>query len=289
MKYKFIKKFSFEFPAEKMCLVLKASRSGYYKWLNHKPRKREQENKILLDKIKDIDKDHNGLYGSRRIHIELKEFNLFYNLKRIIRLMKSNNIYAKTKKKFKITTNSAHSEPISANLLKRNFVTYAPDMVWVGDITYVWTMEGWMYLSTVIDLFSRKVVGWAMRDNMSTDLIIESFLNAASKRKINMGLIFHSDRGSQYASKDFKKILNLYQVKQSMSGKGNCYDNAVAESFFHTYKTEEVYFNSYKTKEFALLKTFEYIEAYYNRKRRHSFLGYLSPDNFENQVAGKAA
>ena len=289
MKYIFIKKFSFEFPVEKMCLVLKASRSRYYKWLNHKPGKREQENKILLNKIKNIYKDHRGLYGSRRIHIELQESDLFYNLKRVVRLIKLHNIYAKTKKKFKITTNSVHSEPISDNLLKRDFVTYAPNKVWVGDITYVWTQEGWMYLSTIIDLFSRKIVGWAMRANMSTDLIVESFLNASAKRKINTGLIFHSDRGSQYASKEFRKILNLYQVKQSMSGKGNCYDNAVAESFFHTYKTEEVYFNIYKTKKVALLQTFEYIEAYYNRKRRHSFIGYLSPEEFENQVAEKAA
>jgi transposase InsO family protein len=195
--------------------------------------------------------------------------------------MYKHNIAAKRKKKFKRTTNSNHSNYISPNLLNQNFRVNSPNEVWVSDITYISTYEGWLYLAVILDLYSRKIVGWSMSNRITSQLVIDAIENAILDRKPEVKLIFHSDRGTQYSSADFRKILKKHGIIQSMSGKGNCYDNAVAESFFHTLKTELVYWEKYKTRKEAKSSVFNFIEGFYNRRRRHSYLKYLSPFNFE--------
>jgi len=199
---------------------------------------------------------------------------------RVARLMRENGIMAKTKRRFKITTDSKHNLPIAENLLGQDFTADAPNKTWTGDITYVWTRQGWMYLAVVLDLFNREIVGWSMRKRITKDIVTKALAMAIQRKRPQAGLIFHSDRGSQYASNEFRKLLEEHHFVQSMSGKGNCYDNAVTESFFHTLKTELVYFERYKTRSEARQGIFEYIEIFYNRVRRHSYLGYVSPVDF---------
>ncbi|NOX66676.1 MAG: IS3 family transposase [Chlorobi bacterium] len=272
-----------------MCKTLGVTRSGYHHYLKNRYRKRKLENKVILELIKQIWKNSHHLYGYRRIHAELHSQGLYCNRKRILRLMHQNNIAAKTKKKFKRTTNSNHSNYISPNLLEQNFRVNSSNEVWVADITYISTYEGWLYLSVVIDLYSRKVVGWSMSNRMTSQLVIDSLEYAIADRKPEVGLIFHSDRGSQYSSVEFRRSLKRNRIIQSMSGKGNCYDNAVAESFFHTLKTELVYWIRYKTRKEARSSIFAYIEGFYNRRRRHSYLNYFSPSNFEILYLKKVA
>ena len=204
-----------------------------------------------------------------------------YAICRIARLMRINGIAAKTRRRFKATTNSRHCLPVSPNLLNRHFTADGPNKVWTSDITYVWTEEGWLYLAVVLDVFSRQIVGWSMGERIDTALVLRAFNQAVMRRRPTPGLIFHSDRGSQYASADFRKALKLCGAVQSMSNKGDCYDNSITETFFHTLKTELVYFERYKTRAEAKRGIFEYIEAFYNRLRRHSALGYRSPFAFE--------
>ena len=225
--------------------------------------------------------DSRQTYGTERIQEDLREQGEKVSRRRIGRLMKKVGLVCKTIKKFKATTNSNHNERISTNLLNRNFKVDAPNKVWVGDITYIWTDEGWFYLATVIDLFSRKVVGWSMANHMRTSLVNDAMQMAIWQRKPPKGLIWHTDRGSQYASKEHRALLKTHKIQQSMSRKGDCWDNAVAESFFHTLKTELVFHERYKTREQAHASVFEYIEVFYNRKRRHSASGMMSPANFE--------
>lgn len=198
-------------------------------------------------------------------------------------IMSKYGIVPKTCRKFKATTDSKHNHPVASNLLNRNFRIDEPDRVWVGDITYIWTREGWQYLSTVIDLFSKRVVAWSTDKRMKKDLVISSFKKAVKLRKPSKGLIFHSDRGSQYASLDFRIELKKVHAKQSMSRKGDCWDNAVAESFFKTIKTEMIYWNNFQTRDEANAKIFEYIEMFYNSRRLHSTLDYMSPNKFEEK------
>jgi len=281
MKFKFIENNREGFRIGKMCKTLGVTRSGYHRYLKNRYGKRKLENKVILELIEQIWKNSHHLYGYRRIHAELRSQGLYCNRKRTLRLMRENNIAAKTKKKFKRTTNSNHSNYVSPNLLKQNFRVNSPNEVWVADITYISTYEGWLYLSVVLDLYSRKVVGWSMSNRMTSQLVSDSLEYAIADRKPEVGLIFHSDRGSQYASIDFRRLLKKHEIIQSMSGKGNCYDNAVAESFFHTLKTELVYWIKYKARKEARSSIFEYIECFYNRRRRHSYLNYFSPSNFE--------
>jgi len=199
---------------------------------------------------------------------------------RIARLMRENGIQAKTKRRFKITTDSKHNLPIAENLLDQEFTVDAPNKTWTGDITYIWTKQGWMYLAVVLDLFNREIVGWSMRKRITRDIVIAALAMAIQRKRPHKGLIFHSDRGSQYASHEFRRLLEKHSIIQSMSGKGNCYDNAVTESLFHTLKTELVYFEKYRTRAEARQSIFEYIEIFYNRVRRHSALGYVSPVDF---------
>jgi len=281
MKFKFIENNRASFRIGKMCKVLGVTRSGYHSCLKKRYSKRKLENRILLELIKQIWKNSHHLYGYRRIHAELRSQGLYCNRKRILSLMYQNNIAAKTKKKFKKTTNSNHSNYTSPNLLEQNFRVNSPNEVWVADITYISTYEGWLYLAVVLDLYSRKVVGWSMSNRMTSQLVINSLENAITDRKPEVGLFFHSDRGSQYSSGEFRRLLKKHEIIQSMSGNGNCYDNAVAESFFHTLKTELVYWIKYKTRMEARSSIFNYIEGFYNRRRRHSYLNYFSPYNFE--------
>ena len=269
------------YNVEALCEVLKVSRSAYYDWLDRPTSKREQANQELLIKIKDIHVDSRNIYGYRRVYQALRQKGINCSENRVFRLMNKNNIFAKTKKKFRVTTDSKHNLPIAENLLNRVFKVERPNSHWVGDISYLWTKEGWLYLAIVIDLYSRAVIGWSVDKRMTTNLIEEALLQAIWRRTPQSGLMFHSDRGSQYASESFKRLLRMHQITSSMSRKGNCWDNAVAESFFKTIKTELTYHCSYATKEEAKLSIFEYIEVFYNRKRLHSSIGYMAPMQFE--------
>jgi len=272
-----------------MCRALKVSRSGYYRWRNNPMSRMEKENRKLTREIIEIHKESRFTYGSPRIHAELRERGYFIGHNRVARLMRLNKIRAKTKRRFKITTHSKHRQPISPNLLKEVEIV-KPNQVWASDITYIRTCEGWLYLCVIMDLYSRFIVGWNLEDRLTKDLVIKAFDMACGRRKPEEGLIFHSDRGSQYASEEFRKALVRMGFTSSMSGKGNCYDNAYAESLFHTIKIEEVYGNIYETKEVASLRIFDYIEVFYNRVRKHSGLGYLSPYQFEQSLElGKVA
>lgn len=281
MTYCFVREHTCEYTVEEMCAVLEVSRSGYYRWSKRKKSVREEENERLLKQIKVIFELSKKTYGSPRIKSALPGNWITVGKNRVARLMQRNAIYAKTKKKFKVTTNSRHNRPVATNLLNQNFTVTVPNKVWVSDITYIWTDEGWLYLATVLDLYSRRIVGWSVKERLKDDLVIEAFEKACVNRNPQKGLIFHSDRGSQYASSEFRKKLSKREFLQSMSGAGNCYDNACAESFFHTLKTELVYFEHYKTRAEAKTSLFEYIEMFYNRFRRHSTLGYKSPAQFE--------
>ena len=273
----------YEFRIVKMAKVLDVSLSGYYAWRKRRKSKRSQENDNLLIAIRDIYHEGRKTYGSPSITIELNRRGISCGKNRVARLMKNNGIYAITKRRFKVTTDSRHKEPISENLLKQGVIIQRPNRVWVSDITYIWTRERWMYLSVILDLYSRTIVGWSMRKCLKKELVTEALCMAYNIRKPAPGLIFHSDRGVQYASAAVRSFLSGHGFIQSMSGKGNCYDNAYAESFFHTLKTELIYQNNYQTREDAKQDIFEYIEVFYNRKRRHSALGYLSPQQFEKK------
>lgn len=265
-----------------MCDVLEVSRSGYYSWATQEfPSARALENKKLSAEIKMIFLEHKCRYGSRRIRRVLINKGYPVSRKRVCKLMRTQGLYCKTKRKFKQTTDSNHGLPIAPNLLQREFSPANPNQVYVGDITYIPTQEGWLYLTVVLDLFSRQVVGWSMNERMKASLVNDALLMAIWKRKPGKGLISHTDRGSQYASHSHRKLLELHGIKQSMSRKGNCWDNAVAESFFHTLKVELTHHEQFKTREEAKQKIFHYIEAYYNRLRMHSANDYLSPVEYE--------
>jgi putative transposase len=281
MKYQFIERHRSAFAVEKMCLALKVTASGYYRQRKRGKSKRALSNEQLDQAIRVAHRKSRGNYGSPRITKELKEQGIGCSENRVARRMQKNGIAAKTKRRFKVTTKSKHNHPVAENVLQQNFAATAQNQVWVSDITYVWTREGWLYLAIVLDLFSRQVVGWAMSHCLGQDMVLQALRQALLRRGPVPGLIFHSDQGVQYACQAFRELLIQFRIIQSMSGKGNCYDNAVAESFFHTLKTELVYFEDYQTREEARRSIFEYIEVFYNRERRHSALNYLSPVNFE--------
>jgi putative transposase len=271
------------FPVEKMCTFLRLSRSSYYSWVNRKPSIREQENKVLEKMISEIHVKSRGTYGSPRISRELQELGFLASKPRVARLMKSNGIQSKIRKKWKVTTNSNHKYPVVSNKLNREFTTKNPSEAWVSDITYIATKEGWLYLTVILDLWDRKIIGWALSKTMyAKDTVIPAWKMANDNRKINTPLIFHSDRGIQYACKEFTNYLGRDElVTRSMSRKGNCWDNAVAESFFKTLKTELVYHQDYETRKEAELAVFDYIETWYNRQRRHSALNGMTILEFE--------
>ncbi len=253
------------------------SRSGYYSWCSRGKSNRQRERERLIPQVKMIHEQARGSYGARRISEELTAAGESCGRTKAATLMQLANITAKQKKKFKATTDSKHNLPVAKNLLKRKFTVSQPDKVYCSDITYLWTSEGWLYLAVVIDLFSRKVVGWAVSRRMKKQLVINALQMAVFRRRPEPGLIFHSDRGSQYCSHAFQKMLTNYQMKSSMSRKGNCWDNSVAESFFGSLKTERVYDSRYSTREEAKSDVIDYIEMFYNSNRRHSYFGYITP------------
>ncbi len=264
-----------------MSKVLKVDRSSYYHWINAGCVIKKEDTQ-LNDLIEAIFIQGRRNYGTRRIQDKLKElYGLILSRKRISSIMKDLNLKVKMKRRYKNTTDSNHNLPIAPNLLNRDFYASAPDTKYVGDITYISTGEGWLYLATVIDLYSRKVVGWSMDDTMKVSLVNNALNMAISHRKPPKGLLWHTDRGSQYASYSHKDLLQKYSIVQSMSRKGNCWDNAVAESFFKTLKSDLVYQTYFYTKNQAKREIFEYIEFYYNRVRSHSYLDNLSPLKFE--------
>lgn len=264
-----------------MCKFMQVSRSGYYEWLNNPECNRDKEDKELTSMIKTIFLKGRSNYGIRPIKKELSRQGIIVSKKRIARLMTEANLVCKTKRKFKVTTDSKHTRAVAPNLLERKFNVTAANCYWVGDITYVPTEEGFLYLATVIDLYSRKIVGWSMNSNMKADLVNKALLMAIWQRKPPKGLIWHTDRGSQYCSDSHSKLTKQHSIIQSMSRKGDCWDNAVAESFFHTLKTELIYQRKFKTREEARHVIFEYIEVFYNRIRMHSTNDYLSPVEYE--------
>ncbi len=249
MKYEFIKANRSAFSIQKMCHVLEVSKSGYYKYQTKPESQRDKDDNILLNRIQDIYKDNNGRYGSPRIKKQLSKEQIVCSKNRVARLMSKNNIKAKARRKFKFTTDSNHNHAVAENVLKQEFTATEINQKWVSDITYIYTQEGWLYLAVILDLCSRKVVGWSMGDRINKELTINALLQAMCRRRIINGIILHSDRGVQYACNDYVHLVKENKFIQSMSGKGNCYDNAVMESFFKTLKIEEVYWQQYLTRE----------------------------------------
>lgn len=292
MKYRFIKNYEYLFPIEKMCKVLGVGSSSYYKWKSKPISNRLLKKNKIKQQISAIYFASKQRYGSPRITFELQS--LGYKISRITvaKYMKELGLRSKLSKKFKVTTDSKHNYLLVENVLNRNFNVTNPSRVWVSDITYIQTKEGFLYLTTVIDLYDRKVIGWSLSKTMSTQRTsLAAWKMAIKNRPVQKGLIFHSDRGVQYASKKFANTLESYGVIRSMSRKGNCWDNAVAESFFKSLKTELIYGNNLITKEQMELEVFEYIEIWYNKKRRHSALNYKTIEEFNkpNKIYKNAA
>jgi putative transposase len=267
----------------KMCRILNVSHSGYYEWRGRDESCRKKKDIELKEKIRAIYEQNKKRYGSPRIHEALGVQGTKCSKKRVERLMREMAIQAKHKRQFKVTTKSDHNHPVADNLLNRNFKATYPNQKWVADITYIRTFEGWLYLAAVMDLYSRKIVGWAMAETMAATLATTALKMAIQRRRPLKGLLHHSDRGVQYASKTYQKILKKHGVVCSMSRKGNCWDNASMESFFSTLKTECIAGKIYLSRSLAKREIFEYIEIYYNRKRLHSAIGSMVPENYENQ------
>jgi putative transposase len=286
MRFRFIEDHRTAYPVAIICDVLDVSRAGYYAWRKRPESRRSVANRSLLGDIQQAHRDSHGCYGSPRIHAELKAQGRGTSRGRIERLMHRHGIRAiMARPKWVRTTDSRHDLPIAPNLLDRNFLSAAPNRIWLADITYIETGEGWLYLATVMDLYSRKIVGWAMRDHMRTELPLAALQMAVAAQRPGAGLIHHSDRGVQYASQEYRLALTTGGITASMSRKGNCYDNAPMESFFHTLKTERVHHRKYATRADARRDIFAYIEGFYNRTRRHSAIGYISPTEMELKAA----
>ena len=264
-----------------MCRVLEVSTSGYYDWRGRAESRRQKQDRRLVVEIKAIHKESRQTYGSPRIHDELKDRGVRCGRKRVARLMRLHGLRAKQTRRFKATTDSTHTLPVAENVLSRQFTPSAPDVVWAADITYIPTRQGWLYLAVVLDLFSRRVVGWSMHKRLGRSLVLDALQMALRRRSPRPGLIHHSDRGSQYASGDYQGLLQAQQMVCSMSRRGNCWDNAPVESFFSTLKRELVHHRRWQTRTEARAEIFEYIEVWYNRQRRHSSLGYQSPVQYE--------
>lgn len=274
-------------PLRVMCRALKASPSGYHAWVRRSISVRSRRHAVLSATIGVAHRTSRETYGSPRVHAALKHQGVSCCVNTVARIMREEGLKAKTKRKFKATTNSAHGLPVASNLLDRNFQRSRANEAWVSDITYIATDEGWLYLATTLDLYSRRIVGWAMSERMTSQLVIDALAMAVEHRQPQAGLIHHSDRGSQYASSAFQSVLLAHGMVCSMSRKGDCYDNAVMESFFGTFKTELVSFagrtgrGCYACRASARQAIFEWIEVFYNRQRLHSSLGYKSPADFE--------
>jgi len=269
-----------------MCKVFKVRKSSYYRWLKEGPSNRWKDNEKLLVEIMDIFEESKDSYGSIRMTKELQARGRIIGQNKVAKMMRAAGLQVKRKRKFKVTTDSRHNYPVAPNLLNQEFTVSRPGEVWVSDLTYVRTRNGWLYLTVIIDLYDRKVIGWSMSEGLSAaKTIILAWIMAIWNRPITEKLIFHSDRGTQYACNEFTKILNANKlITQSMSRKGNCWDNAVAESFFKTIKVEWIYNQNFSNQEQAQLSIFEWIESWYNRRRRHSALDYKTIDEFNEII-----
>jgi putative transposase len=269
------------YPVALMCRVLQVSRSGYYAWRKRPAAERRRQDQRLTLEVAAIHAQSRGRYGSPRVHAELHQRGQRIARKRVARLMRAAGLRARARRRFRSTTDSQHAMAIKGNLLARRFATSAPNRSWVADITYMWTPEGWLYLAIVLDLFSRRVVGWSLSERLERGLALDALRMAIKGRPQSRAMLHHSDRGSQYASHEYQQLLAAHGILSSMSRKANCWDNAVAESFFATLKIELVYQTQWRTRQEARSALFEYIELFYNRQRRHSALGYLCPNEFE--------
>ena len=286
MSFNFIRDHAGRWPIRLMCRVLEVSASGYYAWRSRPESARSAANRKLLADVRCLHGEHHGRYGSPRMHAALRAEGRTASRGRVERLMRRHGIRALAGRRFKpCTTDSRHYLPIAPNLLNQKFVAAAPNRVWLADITYIATGEGWLYLAAVLDLATRKIVGWSMRDHMRTELPLAALIMAAQRQRPAVGLICHSDRGSQYASEAYSKQLVTMKAKPSMSRTACCYDNAPMESFFHTLKVELVHQRRWATREDARRDLFAYIEGYYNRRRIHSALRYRTPEQAERQMA----
>jgi putative transposase len=281
MRFRLIEDHRDEFPVTRMCKVLAVSPSGYYAWHQRPPSAREMANRELYNKIETVYNENHGVYGSPRIYRELKDQGVACSENRLARLMRLRGLQAKQSKRFKTTTKRNRAHPAAPNLLKRDFTADRPDQKWLADITYIATLEGWLYLAAILDLHTRRIVGWAMSDRMTSALTIAALEMALLQRQPDAGLIHHSDQGSQYTDQAYQVLLKDRGIRASMNGVGSWYDNAPMESFFGTLKSEWVHHHLYHTRDEAKTDVFYYIESFYNRRRRHSALDYLSPEAYE--------
>jgi len=270
---------------DRMCDLLEVSVSGYYAWVHRQPSRRQLNDMVYLAHIRAHFEMSNGTYGSPRMHAELIDEGLVIGRHRTARLMRDNGLKANQKRRFKKTTDSNHGGPVAPNLLDQDFACDGPDRKWGVDISYVWTRQGWLYLAIVLDLYSRRIVGWAVSDRLKKELPLKALLRAIAVREPDPGLIHHSDRGSQYCSDDYQRLLVAHNIVPSMSAKGNCYDNAMVETVFKTIKSELVWRTSFQTRHQAEKAIGHYIDGFYNPRRRHSALGYKSPIIFEAMMA----
>lgn len=285
MTFGFIQTEKALYPVRVLCRTLLVSASGFYAWCRRGLSRRAQEDAALKVEIRAAHAASGKRYGSPRIHADLKADDQHVGRKRVARLMREEGIEGQRKQRFRVTTDSRHPHPVAANELNRNFTASAPNKVWVTDITYIWTREGWLYLAAILDLFSRRVVGWSMDSSIDRTLALDALGMALKTRRPEPGLLHHSDRGVQYASADYQSQLRERGMVCSMSRKGDCWDNAVAESFFSTLKAELIHRSDYVSRSQAYASVFEYIEVFYNGRRRHSALGYVSPVEHEKAAA----
>ena len=282
-----MKTYADKFSIVEMAKMFKVSLSGYYGYSNRGLSQRAMEDAGLLEDIKTIFYVNRQTYGRYRIYLALRGIGRTCSQRRVSRLMKGANLVAKARRRFKITTKANSEATAAPNKLAQNFAANKPNEKWVSDLTYIWTSAGWLYLAVVMDLFSRKIIGVAMGNCITRKLVCKSFLQAMLHRGYPIKLLYHSDRGSQYTSNEFQDLMELYKIQVSMSGKGNCYDNAAMESFFHTLKLECTDDLNFQTRGEAMNNIFDYIEIFYNNQRMHSYLGYLSPNAFEKQFGSR--
>lgn len=284
MRYTFIQEQEGYLPVMHLCRLLGVSRSAYYRWQLTGPGIREQRNQWLLPLVREIHQQSRQNYGSPRIWDALRQRGIRCGRHRIARLMRLHSIRAKTKRRFKVTTRSKHNQTSMPDLVQQHFTARRPNQIWTSDITYIWTHEGWAYLAVVLDLCSRMIVGWELSARLSASLVTSAVERAVAWRNPSEGLVLHSDRGSQYASNELIALSKEHGIRLSMGRTGSCYDNAVTESFFHTFKTEHVYFTRFETRQDARTSIFDYIEVFYNRQRMHSTINNLSPVKYEQQL-----
>jgi putative transposase len=284
MRFRLVDEAKKDFPVQRLCNVLGVSQSGYFAWKDRRASPRQREDMVLLAHVRSAFALSNGTYGSPRMTRELQDEGFAIGRRRTARLMRENDLKARQKRRFKRTTDSQHAWPVAPNIIDQDFAAACPDQKWGADITYVWTREGWLYLAVVIDLFARRVVGWAVSDRLHRRLALAALNKALAIRRPSEGLIHHSDRGSQYCSIDYQSKLRRHRIRISMSGKGNCYDNAMVETFFKTLKSELVWPTTFYTRAEAEQAIARYIDGFYNPIRRHSSLGFLSPAQFERKA-----